>query len=322
MAIDLRDYSRTAAQRGWGAGWPSCNGAKAAGTAVVTADRSGVRISVHKRVARLVDLLMDDTERRGYLLINGQCGGYNCRAISGTSTASNHSWGLAVDLNWQSNPFARPRVTDMPGWLPLLWNRYGFAWGGNYGNNGTTGRADAMHLEFMGSPADADEMTALAIRELTGTTVQEDDMDQAQDSRLRRVEMAVEELVRQMCGEGATIERPFPGDAAGGGWTTERYGVETQKRLTLIMFLQEIDRQLNSILDLEGRPGADHDNAWGTGLSTRAEVQDMAAEVRVKLDDLLGRAPAHDGENTQLGAIAHSLDDLARRVLALEAARP
>lgn len=162
MAINLRDYSRTAAQRGWGAGWPSCDGAKGAGTAVVTADRSGTRMSVHKRIARLVDLLLDETERRGYLLRAGQCGGYNCRPIGGTSTPSNHSWGLAVDLNWQSNPMRKPLKTDIPGWTVALWNRYGFAWGGHY-----TGTPDAMHFEFMGTPADADVMTTLALRELT-----------------------------------------------------------------------------------------------------------------------------------------------------------
>jgi hypothetical protein len=161
--INLRDYSRTAAQRGWGAGWPSCGGAKAAGTAVVTADLSGTRMSVHKRVARLVDLLIDATERRGYRLISGQCGGYNCRAIGGTNSPSNHSWGLAVDLNWQRNPMRRPLTTDIPAWMVEMWNRYGFAWGGHY-----TGTPDAMHFEFMGTPEQADAMTALALRELTG----------------------------------------------------------------------------------------------------------------------------------------------------------
>ena len=166
MTINLADYSRTAAQRGWGPGWPSCDGVRKAGTAVVTADRSGVRISVHKRIARLVDLLIDETERRGYLLRPGQCGGYNCRAIAGTDVPSHHSWALAVDLNWRTNPYTRPLVTDMPPWLPLLWARYGFAWGGRYNGGGRTGKADAMHYEFMGTPADADAMTALAIIEL------------------------------------------------------------------------------------------------------------------------------------------------------------
>jgi hypothetical protein len=162
--INLRDYSKTAAQRGWGAGWPSCAGAKAAGTAVVTAATSGTRMSVHKRIARLVDLLIDQTEHRGYRLVSGQCGGYNCRPIGGTRSPSNHSWGLAVDLNWQRNPMRRPLTTDIPAWMVQLWNRYGFAWGGHY--NGTP---DAMHFEFMGTPAQADAMTALALRELAGT---------------------------------------------------------------------------------------------------------------------------------------------------------
>lgn len=161
MAINLRDYTRTAAQRGWGAGWPSCSGAKAAGTAIVTADLSGTRFSVHKRIARLVDLLADATERRGYRLVPGQCGGYNCRPIGGTRSPSNHSWGLAVDLNWHRNPMRRPLTTDMPAWMVAMWNRYGFAWGGHY-----TSTPDAMHFEFMGTPGQADQMTALALREL------------------------------------------------------------------------------------------------------------------------------------------------------------
>lgn len=163
MAVNLNDYTRTAAQRGWGAGWPSCRGAKTAGTSIVTADRSGTRFSVHKRIARLVDLLIDESELHGYLLVKGRCGGYNCRPIGGTSSPSNHSWGLAVDINWHKNPMRRPLTTDLPEWLPPVWGRYGFAWGGRY-----SGTPDPMHFEFMGTPADADAMTALAVRELLG----------------------------------------------------------------------------------------------------------------------------------------------------------
>ena len=169
--IDLNDYAHTAAQHGWGAGWPSCSGARLAGLAVVTAPRSGVGVSVHRRIARLVGLLFAESERRGYLLHPGQCWGYACRAIAGTAVASNHSWGLAVDINSLANPYQFPRRTDMPTWMPLLWNRYGFAWGGNYNDDGRIGKADSMHYEFMGTPADADPMTALALYELTGEFV-------------------------------------------------------------------------------------------------------------------------------------------------------
>lgn len=165
MAINLRDYSRTAAQRGWGAGWPSCSGA-AGRTAVVTADRSGARIAVHQRIARLVDLLIDWTEHAdggGYLLKPGQCGGYNCRPIAGTSSPSNHSWGLALDLNWLDNPYTSTGRHTIPWPVIRRWNRYGFASGADYEG----ALKDWMHLEFMGGAVDADAMTALALRELT-----------------------------------------------------------------------------------------------------------------------------------------------------------
>jgi hypothetical protein len=49
--------------------------------------------------------------------------------------------------------------------MAKLFNRYGFAWGGDY----TGSRRDYMHMEFMGTPAQAATATALARRELTGT---------------------------------------------------------------------------------------------------------------------------------------------------------
>jgi hypothetical protein len=166
--IDLNDYAHTAAQRGWGAGWPSCDGARVGGLAVVRASISGVGVSVHRRVAQLVGLLLGETERRGYLLRAGQCWGYACRAIAGTGVPSNHSWGLAIDINSLANPYQFPRRTDQPTWMSLLWNRYGFAWGGSYNNEGRNGKADSMHYEFMGTPAAADATTALALLELSG----------------------------------------------------------------------------------------------------------------------------------------------------------
>jgi len=181
MAVLLGDYSKTAAQKGWGAGWPSCSGATN-NLATVTFARSQARVTVHKRIARLVQLLADETERRGYLAKPGQTGAYNCRAISGTSSPSNHSWGLAVDWNWQDNPYTTNyTLNHIPGWMPPLWNRYGFAWGGTY-----TGKKDFMHWEFMGWPADADSLTALAITELTATTG-DDDLTPEQDAKLDRI---------------------------------------------------------------------------------------------------------------------------------------
>ena len=57
--------------------------------------------------------------------------------------------GLAVDLNSLANPMGSRLVTDMPRWMPKLWTGHGFAWGGAY-----TGRKDAMHYEYVGTPAE------------------------------------------------------------------------------------------------------------------------------------------------------------------------
>ena len=161
MRFSMSDYSIGAKAKGWGAGWPVD---RSRDMARVRADRSGTRVNVHKRIAPLVDILLDESERRGYRFSPARCGGYVNRPIRHTSKPSNHSWGLAVDLNWDSNPetFDGEVHTNLPGWLVALWNRYGFAWGGHYRNK----HKDPMHFEFMGGPADADDMLAKARREL------------------------------------------------------------------------------------------------------------------------------------------------------------
>lgn len=159
--VNLRDY-RSAKAKGWGDGWPSCSGAQG-NLVTVTTNRSGSRFNVHRKIAVLVDLLADETERRGYLGKPPQCGAYNCRPIGGTKIASNHSFALALDWNWQENPFSTTalQVMTMPLWMPELWNKFGFAWGGDY----TGPKKDCMHLEFMGTPAQADLLTDRAVKE-------------------------------------------------------------------------------------------------------------------------------------------------------------
>jgi hypothetical protein len=152
------------AHSSWGPGWPNCQSAKInRGFYVDTVwgrvtFPGGVRWEICELVARLVQ----ETSNRGYRFgIVGNpsygCWGYNCRAIAGSSAPSNHSWGLSVDINAPKNPMTSVLVTDMPGWMPDLWNAYGFRWGGDYIN-----KKDAMHYEFMGSVADATRFTALA----------------------------------------------------------------------------------------------------------------------------------------------------------------
>ena len=159
--VNLRDY-RLPSAKGWGSGWPSCGGT-VGNLVIVTAERSKVRMSVHRRISILFDLLIDTMEQRGYLLKPGQCWGHACRPISGTERPSHHSWALAGDLNAVDNPFTTTGQHSMPLWVPReIFNPYGFGWGGDYSG----ARKDYMHVEFLGSPTQADEMTRKARADL------------------------------------------------------------------------------------------------------------------------------------------------------------
>lgn len=142
-----------AASRGWGPGYPHCQSDKI----VTLSFASGLRIPVRREIATLTSWLINETERRGYHCHPGWCWGYACRAIRGyPGVPSNHSWGLAVDINAPTNPMKqRPIVTDMPAWMPELWKSHGFAWGGDYAS-----RVDAMHYEVLVTPADVARITA------------------------------------------------------------------------------------------------------------------------------------------------------------------
>lgn len=137
-----------ASSRGWGSGWPNCQPTKQK----VLVRKDGLRIPVRSELLELVSILMDLTEALGYDIIPQWTWGYACRAIAGTSIPSNHSWGLAVDINAPINPQSRVLVTNIPKSIQDLWKNHGFRWGGNYS---PPTKYDPMHFEFMESPIDA-----------------------------------------------------------------------------------------------------------------------------------------------------------------------
>lgn len=126
----------------WGPGWPNCQTSKI--KVLVRSD--GVRLPVREEILPLIRFLCDETERRGYNLVPGWCWGFACREIRGSrpKKPSNHSQGIAVDLNAPTNPMGSRLITDMPKWMVQLWEAHGFRWGGSYRT-----RPDAMHMEFM-----------------------------------------------------------------------------------------------------------------------------------------------------------------------------
>lgn len=154
--LSLRDYSRLPDRRGWG---PPCIAPR------VTIRLTEAAVTVDARAAELTGLIMRANEKQGYRYRRADTGAYNCRHIGSNPALpwSIHAWALAVDSNWQTNPMTRPLRTDRPRWELDRWNRFGFAWGGDY-TGGTD--PDAMHTEQMGTPAQVAQLTVIARREL------------------------------------------------------------------------------------------------------------------------------------------------------------
>lgn len=133
-----------AAERGWGPGWPNAQEAK-----MLTVAGGGVKVRVRREVGPLVQTLLSLTEQLGYKLNAGACWGFANRPIRGTQTASNHSWGLALDLNAPDNPMGTTFRTNIPPAVVRAWESCHFYWGGRYAK-----RPDPMHFEYVGRPAD------------------------------------------------------------------------------------------------------------------------------------------------------------------------
>lgn len=152
------------AHSSWGPGWPNCQTQRLDRNFYVDTRwgrvyfPGGVRYELRELIARLVK----ETSNRGYRFgVPGNpsygCWGFNCRPVRGRNVPSEHSFGTCVDINAPTNPMGSRLITDMPSWMPNLWNAYGFRWGGDYKT-----RPDAMHYEFMLSVNDCIRLTAVA----------------------------------------------------------------------------------------------------------------------------------------------------------------
>ncbi|HSJ05929.1 MAG TPA: peptidoglycan-binding protein [Longimicrobiales bacterium] len=121
----------------------------------------GVPVRCHESVATAVKALGRVLEAHGYAVRRGDTGAYSCRPITGGSGYSLHAYGIALDINWNTNPYRADNVlvTDMPGAMVrnILRVRTGggvkvWRWGGHFRSV-----KDAMHFEVACAPADLAE---------------------------------------------------------------------------------------------------------------------------------------------------------------------
>lgn len=135
-------------------------------------EAGGVTLLVNKRVAPIfVAFISELVGSRRYNLDRVRDDwGYANRCIRGTGPGtgkpcvkSNHSWGLAIDLNSTDNPMGYKLITNMPPDIRALAAKYNLMWGGSYAN-----RKDPMHFEFLGTPYEAD----IVVHHLSQGTIQ------------------------------------------------------------------------------------------------------------------------------------------------------
>jgi peptidoglycan hydrolase-like protein with peptidoglycan-binding domain len=133
---------------------PACDRTKLTVTELV----QGVRVQCHRDIVTAVHALGRVLEAHGYHVRAGDTGGYNCRQITAGSGHSLHAFGIALDINWNTNPFRSDNVlvTDMPqvmvrNILRIRANSGAEVWG--WGGNYRTVK-DAMHYEIVCDPAD------------------------------------------------------------------------------------------------------------------------------------------------------------------------
>lgn len=114
------------------------------------------RVNVLTTIIPAVQALDACLRAHGYRTRRADTGAYNCRRITGGTGYSLHAYAIAVDINWQSNPYGPRLVTDMPpamvDAIKAIRTRNGkqvWGWGGDYRTN-----KDAMHFEVVCTRAD------------------------------------------------------------------------------------------------------------------------------------------------------------------------
>jgi hypothetical protein len=103
------------------------------------------RVSCHRRMIPALRRALAELERRGLSRLVDPADYAGCFApgtIPASGSLSQHSWGVAIDLNARANPYgARSRQDPR---LVRILARHGFAWGGRWPT------PDAMHFEYRG----------------------------------------------------------------------------------------------------------------------------------------------------------------------------
>lgn len=118
----------------------------------------GAVITIDKRIVPAVLAMNDVFAKWNYKATPPDTGAFVCRQITGGTGYSLHAYLIAIDINWQDNPYSATGrlITDMPRGMvdeiTALRTNSGapvWGWGGNYRSI-----KDTMHYEIVCTPDD------------------------------------------------------------------------------------------------------------------------------------------------------------------------
>lgn len=120
-------------------------------------DENGVentmQLTVHKKIAGNVTRAFTELKEMGFPVRSIDTAAYCWRNMVSGNSVSAHAYGVAIDVNWNSNPMVgQTGGTYNPGVDPYavtedvvkIFQKYGFYWGGNWSSS-----KDYMHFSFI-----------------------------------------------------------------------------------------------------------------------------------------------------------------------------
>lgn len=100
-------------------------------------------IYCHRKLTGIFPVIFAEIDRRGLRTKIRTFGGcFNFRAKRSSNKLSTHSWGIAVDINPETNDMGK--AGDMSPAIIEVFESYGFTWGGRWPSRGK----DPMHFQF------------------------------------------------------------------------------------------------------------------------------------------------------------------------------
>ena len=126
-------------------------------------NKTTMNLTVHKKLAAEFKAIFEDMYKEKFPIKSSSTCAYVWKNIIGSGTVSQHSYGAAIDVNWNDNPcFYNTNIDVTNGYLGYqpgknkysvtqkvinIWKAHGFYWGGDW-----SGKKDTMHFSYTEKP--------------------------------------------------------------------------------------------------------------------------------------------------------------------------